>query len=1077
MKLLSDEAQEGIWAIKKAKEYEAKVPNVCLEKSSRSIELRYADRYARRACQHGQEEDIKNLELVLADLHPSIQAKHWKQAKMPERALKIYKHNKMYIQAYRLLSGQGNFDDAIMLAKQQKDWSACSDLILQKARAEIHSQRKLTSLSLHDSSHHEELTIAHIQLLLGVASKKTEHCIKARDLYFEHRQQAGELEAFNQMVKLKGDECDAIIVFKYYCLAHKLGHKFEKHHSRDSAVQKALIFYGLELQDRAYCMSPGQDIWIKTLEKHQLQDNPYDLDGMQRLAVKTTEDEIGKHLKSLYRDIMHHSLQSQLGKFQEYTKLLHNCNGDPPNHLYTDNPGNLMKYVHTLLICLQFNEMNGTTCIDVGDEGKLVSHIFSPSVSLYLPFSYPISEQYRLMPLLRVWDDKYHDLEPKNEDTWLMIWQVHCIANKSTSGLQRFLNNYYGLVDHHFSFWLQSCQYILDGKALESSELALEYCNIVRQPRFRIAVLNLVNILTIHCTILLGIIKICGTVQSPFLLPAHYKHCIDVFDILNTHSTQNGAILNVCFQQVSSNWQYCHSMASSAISHLDKMIELMVNDNKYFPAILRLAITDDDARAFNHCLVLTLVLFGNLVSIHASEPILQIAQASIRLILNEAMTQGRKQLTTIYDAISSPISCRKVFDLVELITLFGKEHAPQLVEIACDAKEGQIGRIYFSDPPSTSPSMVIQSPKHPVISCSSEENSQQQNFLIPAARVQTASYAQVASKQIQPKVIPPPLEGHAYNISSYQIDSPTQPQMNLQGMQFKQVVTEGSVVESSVSQNQLTTMLGTAMSPKLLREHTQLSQPLGVQRVISHYEPQTPIPTHSQGGIQMTSKPTQLSPTYPPPEKAGHTSSLQALPEHTHMQEDANAPQSAEEDNHRFDFSSEPIDDWGYCLACGIQLVFRSEVAFPEGACPSDQEILEEHTQKELHATNSKLFNKYNEEIKSTYEPLCHEVEEALSSLEGHADLSTRQKANNIESDFQMMVEHNSTAINKIEETRNWREGLTQLRNMLDRIQSIADRLRRVAGATAEITHGQGISLNLKHDLFRGEQQSSDDHL
>ena len=91
---------------------------------------------------------------------------------------------------------------------------------------------------------------------------------------------------------------------------------------------------------------------------------------------------------------------------------------------------------------------------------------------------------------------------------------------------------------HIFFFWLQSCRFIKkEGKVLSASKCAIYYFlgNIAQSKSIFISVMNMVDILSVHCTAVLMMLTGANQKHAPFnfVVPLLYQHAVQVFDNLN----------------------------------------------------------------------------------------------------------------------------------------------------------------------------------------------------------------------------------------------------------------------------------------------------------------------------------------------------------------------------------------------------------------------------------------------------------------------------------------------------------------------------------------------------------------
>ena len=188
---------------------------------------------------------------------------------------------------------------------------------------------------------------------------------------------------------------------------------------------------------------------------------------------------------------------------------------------------------------------------------------------------------------------------------------------------------------HIISMWVRSCILIQsDKRIIASSKVVLRYFLEVIARRISIrstlSITNLVNILTIHTTALLSLTALCNYIQQKssgvhVLIPNSYERVLNVFDcigkqvnkdcikvldacmgsekVLKAQKTSQYAVQHIQDEITELLWKILNLLLGNYSSHFQPLKEALKSDN---------CVRRGEAR---HCLLLTLVLFGNLTEI------------------------------------------------------------------------------------------------------------------------------------------------------------------------------------------------------------------------------------------------------------------------------------------------------------------------------------------------------------------------------------------------------------------------------------------------------------------------------
>lgn len=191
---------------------------------------------------------------------------------------------------------------------------------------------------------------------------------------------------------------------------------------------------------------------------------------------------------------------------------------------------------------------------------------------------------------------------------------------------------------HIISMWVKSCMLIQsDKRIISSSKLVLRYFLEVIARRISIrstlSITNLVNILTIHTTALLSLTALCNCLQQKLsgehvhvLIPNSYERVLNVFDCIGKQVNQDCIkVLDACMgsekvlkaDQKTSQYAVQH-IKDEITKLLWRILNLLLGKySSHFHPLKEALKSDDCIRRgeARHCLLLTLVVFGNLTEI------------------------------------------------------------------------------------------------------------------------------------------------------------------------------------------------------------------------------------------------------------------------------------------------------------------------------------------------------------------------------------------------------------------------------------------------------------------------------
>ena len=240
-----------------------------------------------------------------------------------------------------------------------------------------------------------------------------------------------------------------------------------------------------------------------------------------------------------------------------------------------------------------------------------------------------------------------------------------------------------GRYHHIFSYWLKSCSLIKEeGKAMWASKCAIYYFlgNIARSRSVVISVMNMVDILSVHCTAIMVMLTHLNAFQkhAPFniMVPLLYQHAIQVFDDLNVCRKGHKWICTACREEVErasrrKNGQ--QALRKECMKLLWFSLDLLLGTYTPWFNVLKFSLTNDTGAA-THCLILTLTIFGNLVMTRSkSDKEVVGYQRKISGILKKATRQEQhpKYVEDSFQLSMTSNFPHTVFSLVDQLLLLG----------------------------------------------------------------------------------------------------------------------------------------------------------------------------------------------------------------------------------------------------------------------------------------------------------------------------------------------------------------------------------------------------------------------
>ena len=681
---------------------------------------------------YSTQKDVAMLETCLAYIPDhTVKAKYWKRCGQYEKAIGIYREMNMHENAFRLMSCLGWYVRGLEMAKQEGDKKWIVNFAVEGAKALLHDHKALDTGTLEClqellrdgdlSSHNKLLPIIH--LLVGSGGGNTEHILRAAKMFGEQGNVIGELESSIQLLHLlQGDtvNCTSEVLRTCY-QAQQRAKSISLFASMNAAsavrqehiFQLALVFYGFQSLGVGYCLHPKQSIWAGDLSQYNKVE--CDTDGTIRLDVVTMRQFLFDQLDRLSERILEDdAVESRLQldlcnqcKTQFY-KQVSNCLTLNPS--ITLSAVDLNQYVAVYINWLEY------CCtpqrLSEGPIRQLLD-LFSPNVFPYLP---PGLLHLRLVrsstqacECIAMWLQKTLDSMATSEeeckaDVWLMLWKASCMVGRGGEELRAFVKNLalkvgdddvvpapYLFLDsytHQFDFWLQACDLICNnGEIIGPAEFVIKYflSHIAATAKrgSQIMVMNVVEILSIYSTALLGVIaksqhRQCRKAPA-FVVPSLYQCAIDMFDELNTYGRGGYRLLDACVHQVDI-WPEgdLEELSSNALLLLRQSLDLLIGVLKfslYSPILLSSGFS-------YHCLTITLTILSNLAtqSLDVSTQRLDIME----VLKGQHVQRRSRYITEALRVLSAPGWKDSVSNVVQTMANHSTPNVPGVIQLTCD---------------------------------------------------------------------------------------------------------------------------------------------------------------------------------------------------------------------------------------------------------------------------------------------------------------------------------------------------------------------------------------------------------
>ena len=723
-------------ALMKAREYEELGISLEQELSASKLSYSCAKFYAERK----DRDTLVDVLQYMPEVERRV--RFLKEAKLYDRAFKEYEQSKQYSDAYRLAAAQGWFDKGQTLARTVRDHNKEAVFILQKAKSKykhvLANQNKsnkqysteqivqevgqdvINDLQyVKDKGKKQKSVInTYATLLLGMITVDKSLCRLAWRTFKLLKHKIGELESFHQLQQLADESNQSVL--EVCRLAKEVGKTFQNAKDIDNVVQQGLKFYDFQKVGQVYCFPRDQDIWMPDIvQKCQNEAEKRDVDGMHRLDVKKVRECVSKHCTEyVYEWVNRFMLDSQLpincDSFHLHKQLFKRNFLDREYSSEEVSSEALRKYIQS---CLEYLDLRLILEKDVEGLISLLLVLFSPQVTRYLPHQFNehhVNHMRRFThthSAFNTWINKY-TLTPArvypervSMDQWLTSWRVCCLVSPDAKPLSTTLkeledditektksrnfelpsgfvykskdNAFY----HIFSMWLLSCSEIhLSGNMLWASRLAIYHfiSEIASSQSVSISVVNMVDILSLHCTALLAILTHIQARQnrsSSLTVPMLYKSTIQLFDTMISYKGSKWKLLQACAQEVSSKsdkqlLRYFRDSCSMLIRSLDILLGTYNRATRF--CVLKFALkTMLNNDATRHCLILTLTLFGNLIMLTPQQNMHAYHQKMLHIFsrIQEKQANMPEYIGHVMNAMQRPgfVNPREVFSVVEML--------------------------------------------------------------------------------------------------------------------------------------------------------------------------------------------------------------------------------------------------------------------------------------------------------------------------------------------------------------------------------------------------------------------------
>lgn len=429
-------------------------------------------------------------------------------------------------------------------------------------------------------------------------------------------------------------------------------------------------FYGLQRQysdksKNVYFLTPKQHIWVDLCSGHSVFDT--DLDGMIQIDCVKAQKIISSHVQGFLKKWKEKDelqvcqmFQSRLSSFQFHRQLEHK--GCVKKSFKMLPYYKLSNYLELCCTGLQLTDF-GNGKIKCHYIVQLLTNVFKPTAAPYLGVSkrdFDLIAKSSSTPLIiqhsvKILQQSDDDFQV---DDWLDAWVILSVLGKDClDNLLRQLDKctkhantlpvaevphlyvhdrHSGHYVHIVSMWIRSCILIQSNKrVIASSKVVLWHFLevIARRKSIRptLSITNLVSILTLHSTALLSLTALCNSMQhksSKVLIPNSYESILKMFDNFGKQVSKDSIkVLDACmknekvlkaYDKMKTSQHAVQNIQNEITRLLWQILDLLLGRySPYFQPLKDALKSDDCIRRgeTRHCLLLTLVLFGNLTEI------------------------------------------------------------------------------------------------------------------------------------------------------------------------------------------------------------------------------------------------------------------------------------------------------------------------------------------------------------------------------------------------------------------------------------------------------------------------------
>ena len=1039
-------------ALAKASEYENQ--GIKLHQDLSTSELSYS--CAKFYSQRGDKDTL--IEVLAYMPEASKKVKFLKEGKLYSTAFETLVENKELRSAYRLASAQSSevwLQEGLRIAEENKDEAMRASFIFQIAKVEY---KKLLATNQQDNLNpdvvehlhilllsKEKLTKAQAYLLLGMLKRDVSHCRIAWRIYQSENHKVGTLEAFKQVLKLSSETDHSKLPVIDMChVAKEAGSTLMRARDINKVVKEAVSFYGLQKVGTYYYTPPGQDIWIgEPLAKCVCKSNKTDLDGMLRVEVLDARDEIAEHCKDFKNQWLswfnlQRKLEPKMTSFPLHKQLQEHHNllrGYSMKEVSTE------ALYHYLQTCLRLLELRILEEESVHKLIDLLVSVFTPRVYFYLPqrmenrhitmfresvhcqksFQHYIKERVLL-------SDKSADSDGRVKvDTWLAAWRALCVIDPSMKSLQEELQLLESKVNkdkttqgykhppgfihwdkdkrfyHIFSLWLKSCTEMREnGNFLWASKLTInQFLGHIAQyaNECSLQVMNAVDILSIYCTGLLAVLAHINTLQQRFrsyTLPFFYKSNVYLFSLMNSWKKEDRYVLSACADEVNRSTNL-KKLFGQCRNLLVRALDIILGTGKNAPhySVLNIGLKNFPSKnATKQCLILALVLFGNLSMLHVREihGFFQKIQFLLQRFIQLSKENIPQYISTVYEATKranflNPI---EVFKLVRLL-LQDAQVDSTLAQLVFN-KSGRHSKIMISP--------IRYQQKHAQI-LQSPESSTVPTFVLSASQSATSDGMATATTVVQNNGIDEPTSIEPTSIE------PT------------------STGETSDTTSQLQNDQNEGMSESIIT--------LEVQQFIGSL--------HDEDEAELAISPSEYEAgfKFDVPEDIEEEQTQQELEDE--QDEDMSISLTSGNDDLLSQINPDLIDpemiNPNYCNTCGVSLKSDSHSEpseqHPElGDETATKEVYHTHVTSEIHRLNILLYRKLVVD-NELYASLRHSFTSILQDYK-ECNHDTDELDRSVD-DIQEELEKSDTILAELEEKCSWRNAIdevSRIHNLLD---------------------------------------------